>query len=167
MSASRSLTVLSTLAVMGVLQEVLPEYERANGLVARTSFGPTKELLGRIEGGARADVTILTETGIEALIAAGTLAAGSRVDLSRSFVGVAVRAGAPQPAIGTAEAFRQALLDARSIAYSAAKAASRRRKMIARRVELRRATFRRRPAVVSKVVRVPNYPIQRIRRSPV
>jgi molybdate transport system substrate-binding protein len=120
MSGSRNLAVLSTLAVMGVLQEVLPDYERTNGIVAKTIFGPTRELLGQIEGGATGDITILTETGIDKLIAAGTLAAGSRVDLARSFVGVAVRAGAPRPAIGTAAEFRQTLLDARSIAYSAA-----------------------------------------------
>jgi len=120
MSGSRNLTVLSTLAVMGVLQEVLPDYERMNGIVAQTTFGPTRDLLGQIEGGATGDITILTETGIDKLIAAGTLAAGSRVDVARSFVGVAVRAGAPRPAIGTVAAFRQALLDARSIAYSAA-----------------------------------------------
>ncbi len=113
-------TVLSTLAITGALKEVLPEYERANALTVKTTFGPTRELLGSIQNGATGDAAILTETGIDALIAAGTLAAGSRVDLARSFVGVAVRAGAPQPAIGTAAAFRQTLLDARSIAYSAA-----------------------------------------------
>ncbi len=124
MSGSRSLTVLSTLAIMGGLQEVLPEFERANGVVANTTFAPTKDLLGQIEAGTTGDVAVLTEAGIDKMIAAGTLAAGSRVDLVRSFVGVAVRAGAPQPKIDTAEAFRQALLDARSIAYSAAGASA-------------------------------------------
>jgi molybdate transport system substrate-binding protein len=115
-----ALTVLSTLAVMGALQEILPEYERATATRVDATFAPTRDLLERIEGGAAGDVAILTETAIDALIAAGTLAPGSRVDLARSFIGIAVRAGAPQPDIATAESFRQALLDARSIAYSAA-----------------------------------------------
>ncbi len=117
---SESLTVLSTLAVMGVLQEVLPDYQRSNDVAVHPTFGPTREQLTRIEGGARGDATILTETAIDSLIASGVLAPGSRVDLARSFVGVAVKAGTPRPAIGTAEQFRQALLDARSIVFSAA-----------------------------------------------
>jgi molybdate transport system substrate-binding protein len=107
------LTVLSTLAVMGVLQEILPN-------AATATYGPTQELLGRIAGGAAADVAILTDRAIDDLIAAGTLEAGSRVDLARSFIGIAVKAGATKPDIATADSFRQTLRDAKSIAYSAA-----------------------------------------------
>jgi molybdate transport system substrate-binding protein len=114
------LTILSTLAIMGVLQEILPDYERTTAIRMDASFAPTRDLVERIEGGSTGDVAILTDAAIDALIAAGTLAAGSRVDLARSFIGIAVRAGTPQPDIGTVAAFRQTLLDARSIAYSAA-----------------------------------------------
>ena len=114
------LAVVSTLAVMGALQEALPGYERASGTPVTTVFGPTRELLDRIAGGLVGDVAILTDAATDALVASGALRAGSRVDLARSFVGVAVRAGAPRPSIGTPAAFRQALVDARSIAYSAA-----------------------------------------------
>ena len=55
---------------------------------------------------------------IDQLIAQGTVASGSRVDLVRSGIGVAVRAGAPRPDIGTAEAVKRALLAAKSITYS-------------------------------------------------
>ncbi len=120
MSGSPRLTVLSTLAVMGVLQDVLPDYQHTNGITVQPAFGPTREQLARIEGGDRGDITILTEEAIDSLIAVGVLAAGSRVDIARSFVGIAVKAGSPRPAIATAEQFRQALLDARSIAISAA-----------------------------------------------
>jgi molybdate transport system substrate-binding protein len=120
MNPAPTLTVLSTLAVMGVLQETLPDYERMAAIRVEAAFAPTRDLLKRIEDGSVGDVAILTDTAIDALIAAGTLAAGSRVDLARSFIGIAVQAGAPRPDIGTAAAFRQSLLDARSIAYSAA-----------------------------------------------
>ena len=114
------LRVMSTLAVMGVLQELLPAREQATGGRIIAAFGPTATLLGRIKAGETADLTILTAEAIDALIAAGTLRAGSRVDMAVSVVGVAVRAGAPRPEIGTPEAFRQALLAARTIAYSRA-----------------------------------------------
>ena len=76
------------------------------------------DLLTRIKGGERADAAILTREGIAELAAAGILDGGSAVDLVRSRVGLAVRAGAPRPDIGTAEAFKAALLAARSISYS-------------------------------------------------
>jgi molybdate transport system substrate-binding protein len=70
--------------------------------------------------GETADLAILTETAIEAQMARGLLLPGSRVDLARSFVGIAVRAGAPRPDIGSAAAVTRTLLAARSIAYSRA-----------------------------------------------
>ena len=111
------LTVLSTLAVMGVLQEILPDFL---GGTVTASYGPTRDMLVKIADGATADITILTDTAIDDLIARGVLAAGSRVDLVRSYIGVAVKAGAKQPDIATEAALRAALLDAQSIVYSAA-----------------------------------------------
>ncbi len=116
---SAPLRVLSTLGVLGVLRAVLPRAE-AEGFAIETRFDPTARLLAAIRDGLRGDVAILTAEGIEAEIAAGVLAAGSRRDLVRSFVGVAVPAGAPRPDISTPEAFRTALLAAPSLAYSRA-----------------------------------------------
>ena len=73
----------------------------------------------RLGRGEPADVLLLAADGLEALIARGLAQPGSRVDIARSLIGMAVRAGAPRPDIATVEAFRQALLDAGSIAYSA------------------------------------------------
>ncbi|MDN3567446.1 substrate-binding domain-containing protein [Paeniroseomonas aquatica] len=114
------LRILSTLAVMGVLQELLPAREAATGGRIEAVYAPTAKLLERIEAGAPADVAILTAEAVEALLAAGRLQPGSRVDLAISVVGIAVRAGAPRPDIATPEALRAALLAARSIAYSRA-----------------------------------------------
>ena len=66
-----------------------------------------------------ADVLLLAADGLEALIDRGLAQPGSRVDVARSLIGMCVRAGAPKPDISTVEAFRQVLLSAGSIAYSA------------------------------------------------
>jgi len=73
----------------------------------------------RLSRGEPVDVVILAAPALDALIAQGRVAAGSRVDLVRSSIGLAVRAGAPRPDIGSVEALRRTLLEAKSIAYSA------------------------------------------------
>ncbi len=83
-----------------------------------THLSPTLGLLARIRGGERADLAVLTEEGIAALSEEGVLDPASRVDLVRSHIGLAVRAGTPHPDIGTVDALRGALLAAPSIAYS-------------------------------------------------
>ena len=113
------LRIMSTLGVLGVLRGLLPRAEAA-GLPTQVEFNPTARLLARIEAGERADLAILTDAGIEALTEEGVLAAGTRRDLAHSYVGLAVRAGAPQPAIGTVEELRATLLATPSIAYSRA-----------------------------------------------
>jgi molybdate transport system substrate-binding protein len=112
--------VLSTLGLMGVLRELTPIFEREAGTGVAAAFAPTTALAGRIGAGEAADVAILTAAAVDGLTRDGTLAPAGRVDLARSVVGVAVRAGAPKPDIGSAEAFRRALLDAASVAYSRA-----------------------------------------------
>jgi molybdate transport system substrate-binding protein len=79
---------------------------------------PTLGLLDRLRDGEAADVVILTREGLDGLAAKGTVVADSRVDLARSFVGIAVKAGAEHPDIATEAALRATLLGARSVAYS-------------------------------------------------
>jgi molybdate transport system substrate-binding protein len=119
MSTAPPIRVMSTLGVLGAIRDLLPRAEAA-GFATEFRFDPTARLVGAIEAGARADIAILTAEAIEAQTAAGILAAGTRCDLARSFVGVAIKAGAARPDIGTADAVRAALLAAPSIAYSRA-----------------------------------------------
>ncbi|MBL6455304.1 substrate-binding domain-containing protein [Belnapia sp. T6] len=114
------LRIFSTLAVMGLLREVLPGLEAGLGGPIAPEFAPTAALLRRIEAGETADLAILTAEAVEALMAEGTLRPGSRRDICISVIGMAVRAGAPRPDIATPEACRATLLGARSIAYSRA-----------------------------------------------
>ncbi|WP_043358476.1 substrate-binding domain-containing protein [Belnapia sp. F-4-1] len=112
--------LFSTLAVMGLLQEMLPGLEAEIGQPIAADFAPTAALLRRIEAGEAADLAILTAEAVEALMTEGRLLPGSRRDLCISLIGMAVRAGAPRPDIATPEACRATLLSARSIAYSRA-----------------------------------------------
>jgi molybdate transport system substrate-binding protein len=72
----------------------------------------------RLERGEPLDVVILADTALDALIKAGRVVAGSRVDLVRSRIGMAVRAGAPKPDISTVAALTRTLLQAKSVAFS-------------------------------------------------
>jgi len=83
-----------------------------------TVFPPSIELMTRLKNGEVVDLVITAGPAIDQLVKAGRIVPESRVDLARSGVGVAVRAGAPRPDIGSAEALGNALLAARSIAIS-------------------------------------------------
>jgi len=73
----------------------------------------------RLDRGEPVDVVILADSALDELIKRGKVIAGSRVDLVRSSIGMAVRAGAPKPDISTLDALKRTLLQAKSIAYSA------------------------------------------------
>jgi molybdate transport system substrate-binding protein len=110
--------VLSTLALMGAVRNLAGRYEAEGGVRIDADFAPTLGLLARLRGGEGADVVILTREGLDELKAQGSVAADSCVDLARSFVGIAVKAGAGHPDIATEAALRAALLAARCVAYS-------------------------------------------------
>ena len=113
-----SVRVLSTLALMGAVRSLAGKYEVAAGARIEADFAPTLGLLARLREGEAADVVILTREGLAGLAANGSVVAESCVELARSFVGLAVRAGAVHPDIATEATLRAALLGARSIAYS-------------------------------------------------
>jgi molybdate transport system substrate-binding protein len=109
--------VLSTLALMGAVRSLAGRYEAEGGARIDADFAPTLGLLDRLRSGEGADVVILTREGLDHLTAQGTVVADSCVDLARSFVGIAVKAGADHPDIATVSALRATLLGAR-VAYS-------------------------------------------------
>src|SRR6266849_7102373 len=110
--------VLSTLALKGAVHGLAGHYEAASGVRIDADFAPTLALLDRLRGGEGADVVILTREGLDELAAEGTVVADSCVDLARSYVGIAVKAGAAHPDIATEAALRATLVGARSVAYS-------------------------------------------------
>ena len=103
---------------------VVPEFERATRHKLVTAFGASmgnapNSIPSRLQRGEPVDVVILASSALDELIRQGKVVASSRVDLVRSRIGMAVRAGAPKPDIGSVDALRRALLRAKSIAYSA------------------------------------------------
>jgi molybdate transport system substrate-binding protein len=110
--------VLSTLALKGAIRSLAGNYQAAVGARIDADFAPTLGLLDRLRKGEAADVVILTREGLEDLARQGAVVAESCVDLARSFVGIAVKAGAAHPDIATERALHATLLNARSVAYS-------------------------------------------------
>jgi molybdate transport system substrate-binding protein len=110
--------VLSTQAPEEAYRELVPQFEKASGHKVTTIFTGTLDLQKRIAAGETYDLIIMAGPAIDDFIKAGTVVAGTRVNIARSGVGVGVRAGAPKPDISTTEAFKKALLAAKSVGYS-------------------------------------------------
>jgi molybdate transport system substrate-binding protein len=116
-AAAAEVKVLSAGAMKEVVLAVVPEFEKQTGHKVSFANDTVGALRRRIEGGEGFDVTVLTPAAIDDLAKKGKVAAGSRVNLAQVGVGVMVKAGAPAPDIGTVEAFKRALLAAKSVAY--------------------------------------------------
>src|SRR4051812_28952713 len=115
---SEFVRVLSTLALKGAVSALAGQYEADGGARIEAGFAPTLALLERLRAGEAADVVILTREGLEEVVHEGRVASESCVDLARSYVGLAVRAGEVHPDISSEPALRAALLGARAVAYS-------------------------------------------------
>lgn len=110
--------VLSSNGIHSVMDEIVPKFERSTGHKVSVDYDTANALLGRIKAGEQADMAILTQPVIDELIKQGKVVAGSGKLLGSSGVGVAVQAGLPKPDIGSVEAFKRALLAAKSIAFT-------------------------------------------------
>ena len=115
---SDAVRVLSTLALKGAVHRLAGQFGTISGVRIDADFAPTLALLDRLRGAEAADVVILTREGLDELAREGRVIADSCVDLARSYVGIAVKAGAVHPDIATEPALRATLLGARSVAYS-------------------------------------------------
>jgi molybdate transport system substrate-binding protein len=109
---------ISSMATRQVLAELAQDYRARGGApVVIESVGGV-DAAKRVVAGERFDVVFLAADAIDKLIASGHVIAGSRVDLMRSGVAVAVRQGTARPDLSSEEALRRAVLAARSISYS-------------------------------------------------
>ena len=112
------ITVIASTAMREVLAELVPMFERASGHKVAVSFLSGAVLPVKMKEGAQADLVVATPETIDDLVKAGRLLVGTRVDFVRSGAGVAVRAGTAKPDIATPEAFKAALLAAKTVGYS-------------------------------------------------
>ena len=112
--------VMTSGAFAAALQALKPDFERASGstLTIVSGAGAPDSIPNRLQRGEQTDVVIMAAAGIDELVTAGRVVPRSRVDLARSSIGIAVRAGAPKPDISTVDALTRALLQAKSVAYS-------------------------------------------------
>jgi len=119
--ASAQLKVMTSGGFTAAYQQLLPEFERTTGIQVSTGSGSSQgsgpqTIAAQLARGVPADVVILSRDGLDELIAAKRIAAGTDVDLARSPLGVGVRAGAARPGLSSVEAFRLALMNARGVA---------------------------------------------------
>jgi len=115
--AAADLKILTAGAFKQVVLALVPDFERRTGHHVTVDNDTAGGLAKRIEGGEAFDVAVITPRAIDALIAGGKMAPGSRIALATVGIGVVVKDGAPRPDISTVEAFKNALLAARSVAY--------------------------------------------------
>ena len=114
--------VMSAGAVKTMVTALGAEFERESGNKLNLNFGTAGSLRERIKNGEVSDLVVLSESAIAELAKLGLVVPGSSADLGRTVTGVIVREGTPEPDISTPDAFKQALLEARSVAYTDPKA---------------------------------------------
>jgi molybdate transport system substrate-binding protein len=110
--------VLASGATKEAYLELVPQFEKASGHKVVTTWAGTIDIKKRIAAGEVFDLIVVAGPEIDEFIKRGKMAAGSRVDLMKSGVGAAVRAGAPKPDLSSAEALKKAVLAAKTVGYS-------------------------------------------------
>jgi molybdate transport system substrate-binding protein len=110
--------VLASNGVKAAVEELKPQLEKASGGTLSIDFSTTAALRERIEKGDAFDLAILTDDAVDALVKAGKLSPTKRAKLARVGIGVGYRKGAAKPDVATAASIKQALLHAKSIAYT-------------------------------------------------
>src|SRR5215470_1340290 len=116
-SGAADLKVLGAGPVEHTFKELAAVFTLATGHKVEGTFDTVGVIEGKLKAGEKADVIILSVASMEAMTKAGSLVAGSSVEVCRGTTGLAVRAGAPVPDISTPDALKKTLITARSVAY--------------------------------------------------
>jgi molybdate transport system substrate-binding protein len=116
--SSTPLKLISSMATREVLNELAALYQQATSQPVTTEAAGGVDVAKRVQAGEMVDVVVLASNAIDKLIADGKVLTGSRVDLVRSGVAVAVRAGAPKPDISSEDAVKRAVAAAQTLSYS-------------------------------------------------
>jgi molybdate transport system substrate-binding protein len=120
---AQDLKVMNSGGFAAAYKVLAPQFEKSTGSRLETASGPSMgtspgAIPMRLARGEAADVLIMARSALDDLARRGEVIQGSQVDLARSKIGMAVRAGAAVPAINSVAALRRALLQAHSVAYS-------------------------------------------------
>ena len=116
--SAAEIKVLSAGGIRPPLEELAAQFERASGHKVALRFVGGALMKQELEAGAAFDVVIAEASVLDEFSKAGKLAAATRADVARAGVGIGIRAGARKPDIASVEAFKRALLNAKSVAYS-------------------------------------------------
>jgi len=111
--------VLSSIATREAYLELVPQFEKASGHKVTTAWSGTTAIMKTMAaGGEQHDLVVISSTEMDELMKQGKVVAGSRADLSKSGIGIAVRAGAKRPDVSTPDALKKALLAAKTVGYT-------------------------------------------------
>jgi molybdate transport system substrate-binding protein len=117
LTEAAEIRVIANPGMKPVFEELLPQFEQSTGHKIVVQYGLFNQLKGPIDAG-EFDMAVTTGQVVEYLTKQNKFANGTRADIARVAIGVAIRAGAPKPDISTTEAFKRALLSAKSISYT-------------------------------------------------
>ena len=115
---SADLHVMISDGMKSVVEELTPQIEHSIGRKLAPQFNSSKNLRDKIQAGESFDAAILTSDVLDDLIKQGKIVASTRAEISRTGMGMGVRAGTPKPDISTPEGLKQALLNAKSISFN-------------------------------------------------
>jgi molybdate transport system substrate-binding protein len=115
--AAAEIKVLTAGAFKQVVLAMTPEFERRTGHRVVVDNDTVGALVKRVDRGEAFDVLIASPGAIDDAVKSGKIVPEGRAQLARVGIGVVVRAGAPRPDIGTVDAFKHALVEAKSVAY--------------------------------------------------
>ena len=111
--------VLSSIATREAYLELVPQFEKTSGHKVTTVWSGTTAIMKTMAAGnEQHDLVVISSTEMEELIKQGKIVAGSRADLSKSGIGIAVRAGAKRPDVSTPDALKKTLLAAKTVGYT-------------------------------------------------
>src|SRR3954471_6887031 len=117
-AAAADIKVLASPGVREAYNELVPQFEKASGHHVITIWDGVVNVTKRVAEGEMADIVILPAAQIDELTRKGKLVSGSRIDVAKSGVGVAIRAGKPKPRLRNGDDLKDALLKANKIAFS-------------------------------------------------
>src|SRR5947209_5715826 len=117
-TSAAEVKVLASPATKEACVELIPAFESSSGHTVVVTWTGTQNVRKQILSGEVYDLVIVARPELDEFVRQGHVVAGTPVDLMRSAVGAAVRAGAAKPDITSGEALKQTLLAAKSIGYS-------------------------------------------------
>jgi molybdate transport system substrate-binding protein len=117
-ASAAEVKVYSTIGVKGVMEELIPAFEKSSGHKLNVTWSTAALLAKRVESGEQADALILIKSNVETLLKGGKIVPGTDTLVGQSIFAVGVKAGAAKPDISTIDAFKKSLLAAKGVSYS-------------------------------------------------